>query len=432
MMDQMAHQNEVTTNLLDRATQVSQQAEASEPLLSSQLYDSIRKFSQESSKQLKETTDQLLNRGLMTRNLFDRLKENTGPDATKMQDITSEMLKLGFMPQATEAGERARTSIDQLKNGIEHAAESVLGDDTEALRMAQQELDQLAEQLRNEISQSKGEGSKTNASALAGAQPGAQGETNRLNGGSGQMQGQQLAKNSNQGQQPGEDTKPDGTNPSENREGQPGAGARTSQSAKGDQAPSTDRSGQGLRTPAEQAASDAQQDSNAAGQTPQQGGRDGLARSGSRPRATQRSTRLNNTDGGEGGGSANLNFDRLLNDDAWRQSGPLTGDDFVNWSDRLREVEEMIDQTDLRNEIATARDRAGVMRREFKQDRKKPDWAVVQLQVIQPLTEVRDRLAEELIRRQSREALVPIDRDPVPNRYSDLVRRYYEELGKDK
>jgi hypothetical protein len=141
---------------------------------------------------------------------------------------------------------------------------------------------------------------------------------------------------------------------------------------------------------------------------------------------------LNNTDGGEGGGSANLNFDRLLNDDAWRQSGPLTGDDFVNWSDRLREVEEMIDQTDLRNEIATARDRAGVMRREFKQDRKKPDWAVVQLQVIQPLTEVRDRLAEELIRRQSREALVPIDRDPVPNRYSDLVRRYYEELGKDK
>jgi hypothetical protein len=92
----------------------------------------------------------------------------------------------------------------------------------------------------------------------------------------------------------------------------------------------------------------------------------------------------------------------------------------------------MIDQTDLRNEIATARDRAGVMRREFKQDRKKPDWAVVQLQVIQPLTEVRDRLAEELIRRQSREALVPIDRDPVPNRYSDLVRRYYEELGKDK
>ena len=30
------------------------------------------------------------------------------------------------------------------------------------------------------------------------------------------------------------------------------------------------------------------------------------------------------------------------------------------------------------------------------------------------------------------EALVPLDRDPVPNRYSELVRKYYEELGKDK
>jgi hypothetical protein len=121
-----------------------------------------------------------------------------------------------------------------------------------------------------------------------------------------------------------------------------------------------------------------------------------------------------------------------LSDDAWRQYGPLTGEDFVDWSDRLREVEEMIDQQDLKNEVAAARDRAGTMRRDFKRDRKKPDWAVVQLQVMKPLLEVRDRITDELARRQSREALVPIDRDPVPNRYSDLVRRYYEELGKNK
>jgi hypothetical protein len=54
------------------------------------------------------------------------------------------------------------------------------------------------------------------------------------------------------------------------------------------------------------------------------------------------------------------------------------------------------------------------------------------MQVMQPLTEVRDRIADELSRRESREAMVPLDRDPVPARYSDLVRRYYEELGKDK
>jgi hypothetical protein len=51
---------------------------------------------------------------------------------------------------------------------------------------------------------------------------------------------------------------------------------------------------------------------------------------------------------------------------------------------------------------------------------------------MKPLIEVRDRIADELARRENSDALVPIDRDPVPNRYSDLVRRYYEELGKDK
>jgi hypothetical protein len=72
------------------------------------------------------------------------------------------------------------------------------------------------------------------------------------------------------------------------------------------------------------------------------------------------------------------------------------------------------------------------MRQDFKRDQKKPDWAVVRLQVMAPLLEVRARIADELARRDSNDALAPIDRDPVPSRYSTLVRRYYEELGKDK
>jgi hypothetical protein len=98
----------------------------------------------------------------------------------------------------------------------------------------------------------------------------------------------------------------------------------------------------------------------------------------------------------------------------------------------LRDVEEMIELPDLRNNVATARERARLTRLEYKRDLKKPDWAVVRLQVVKPLVEVRDRITEELARRGSKDALVPIDRDPVPHRYSDLVRRYYEELGKDK
>ncbi len=98
----------------------------------------------------------------------------------------------------------------------------------------------------------------------------------------------------------------------------------------------------------------------------------------------------------------------------------------------MRDVEDMIDQADLRNQVATARDRARALRQQFKRDLKKPDWAVVRLQVMDPLVEVRDRIAEELARREPGDALVPIDRDPVPSRYSELVRKYYEKLGKDK
>src|SRR6185436_13277351 len=53
-LDKLTRQDERMTNLLETATQVSQQAEDSEPLLSRQLYDTLRKFSQDSSKGMKE------------------------------------------------------------------------------------------------------------------------------------------------------------------------------------------------------------------------------------------------------------------------------------------------------------------------------------------------------------------------------------------
>ena len=110
---------------------------------------------------------------------------------------------------------------------------------------------------------------------------------------------------------------------------------------------------------------------------------------------------------------------------------PLTGEGFGPWSDRLREVEELIDIPDLQNRVATARDQARRMRQEFREGQVKPDWAVVELQILQPLVEVRQQLREELMRRESSDDLVPMDRDPVPQRYAEMVRRYYEALGRE-
>jgi hypothetical protein len=113
-------------------------------------------------------------------------------------------------------------------------------------------------------------------------------------------------------------------------------------------------------------------------------------------------------------------------------AAPIEGEGFTDWSDRLREVEEMIEFPDLRNEVASARERARVLRLEARRDQKKPDWAVVELEILKPLVEVRQQVREELRRRSSDEQLAPIDRDPVPERFADLVRRYYEELGRDQ
>jgi hypothetical protein len=142
------------------------------------------------------------------------------------------------------------------------------------------------------------------------------------------------------------------------------------------------------------------------------------------------SARAGGVEGGNARGGLNRDWTDLL--DNRGPAGPITGADFLNWSEELRRVEDWVGDPDLRNELAAARERARGFRQDFKRERKKPDWAVVRLQVMNPLVQVQQQIREELARRESREALVPIDRDPVPSRYSELVRRYYEQLGKDE
>ena len=43
--------------------------------------------------------------------------------------------------------------------------------------------------------------------------------------------------------------------------------------------------------------------------------------------------------------------------------------------------------------------------------------------------QVGQAIAEELARRETSDSLVAIDRDPVPAKYSEVVRKYYERLG---
>jgi hypothetical protein len=353
LLDQVQAQRSGLTNLLEHMRVVSEQAETSEPLLSKELYDTFRKSNQG--------------------NLQDSL------------NLTEELLKRSFLPEASQFEQRARKEIENLKQGVEQAAESVLGDEAEALRMAKSELEQLAEQVEKELAASRAGQGSTNGQQMAerdGSRARSPSEKQ-----AGQQPGDQGQKGQDQQSQNG-----DGQQKSENgQQGQSGQG----QGQQGQQAPSRD------------------------GQTGQ-----------------AQSNQASNQNRRGGGGDGNF-FDRNLNDGSdpngggGGSSGPLRGEEYRNWSERLGNVEEMLDSPDMRRELARIRDRARNMRSEFKRHAIEPRWDLVQTQILKPLTEVRDRVAQELRRHESAEALVPIDRDPVPAKFSELVRRYYEKLGSE-
>jgi hypothetical protein len=95
----------------------------------------------------------------------------------------------------------------------------------------------------------------------------------------------------------------------------------------------------------------------------------------------------------------------------------------------MRDVEELIEEPEWRAEAARIRDRVRGAREEFRRHSKPPDWTKLQDLVAEPIRELRNKIADEVRRRESPDALVPIDRDPVPPQFAEGVRRYYERLG---
>jgi hypothetical protein len=446
LLDQLAQQSQKMTNLMDQMSRVSQDAETSEPLLSKQLYDTLRKASQ-------GNIDQSLQR-------------------------SGDLLKLSFFDQAGQFEQRAHKEIDQVKEGVERAAESVLGDETEALRLARKELDDLSRQLEKEMNQAsenppgtrnQNQNGQQGNSAKGSQQQLAQADQNGQSGGTADQQAQarqgQQGSSAQAGNQYAQQNQPGGQRQSRRGQGQQGQGQQDSQTAQQGQGQNGQQGRQNAQQPgqtpdqngnAQQASNQpgaqpgngqqggqraqAQANANGGGQqqaqaTPQDGQRNqpGARGGRGRQRATltgqpqgQQATASSDAPGGIRNGRADAGGEGGGDN---TQDAPITGEGYADWSDRLRDVEELLDMPDLRGEVAQVRERARALRSEFKKHAKPPQWDVVQTQLAAPLMDVRNRLGEELARRESKDSLVPIDRDPVPQKYSELVRRYYEKLG---
>jgi hypothetical protein len=109
---------------------------------------------------------------------------------------------------------------------------------------------------------------------------------------------------------------------------------------------------------------------------------------------------------------------------------PITGEGYRAFSDRLRDVAELLADPGLRGDASRVLERARAMRAEFKRHSEGPRWELFEAEVVRPLTELHDRVGEELRRlAPEQDRLAPIDRDPVPSRFTDLVRRYYKSLA---
>jgi hypothetical protein len=377
---------------------------------------------------------------VLHRRLYDLLRQQ-GIGGTEQQLRTaSELLQRGFVEQAQAEQAGVGRSLEQLREGVERAANSVLGDEGAESRFAQSELNELARQLRDEkAAHDSGE--------PGGDQPGP-GDPN-------DSPESRLASRDRPGDQPGpgRGATPDESGPpGQSGEGnQPGDGESLStmpgtspSSSPNGQSPSPELAG---NAPAESGPPGEGQPGRAPGSAPgegQPGGQPGNTPGG------QSGEQLSSASGGQAGEGQpgegappppNL-MEQLAealgtsfggSGDAEGQGsggpGPLTGENFAEWADRLRTIESLMEDPELRQRLAQARGRAEEMRRDWQREAAEPQWDLVETGIIRPLEDARAWLKQELARLDDPEVLQPIDRDPVPEKYAESVRKYYEALS---
>ncbi|HBE66880.1 MAG TPA: hypothetical protein DDW52_01895, partial [Planctomycetaceae bacterium] len=438
--DSLQEQSEELKELLDDIKTTVEQAEESEPLLAQKLYDTYRKTRQ--------------------RGVDEQLEYSTS------------LLEQGAEREAEQVARVAQGELEELQEAIEDAAESVLGSEVESLRKAADMLRSASEQLDAEMRSATGGQESTNdpRGASGGSQQQSGSDTQSDESQAGQVEGDQ----SQERQQKQPEESEDGSEQDENRTGQrvrddsQNSEERDSQNAESQQSQSQSsqsQNGQSQSNPSQQngeqqggeqgrRSSESEQPSST-GQTQsgqsQQGTQssqnesqpqDGQqtesgsqqrpgAQAGGQSQPQQSSGDLrngqqqNNQWGGPGGWIDQERLSELLPPD-----GPITGEEFRNWSDSLREVEELVGSSELRWEITQLRQRARELRGEYKRHSREPKWSEVEDMVAGPLRTLARKVSDELLRRVAEKtAVVPVDRDPVPPQFEKSVQQYYENLG---
>jgi hypothetical protein len=315
-------------------------------------------------------------------------------------DTSGQLVDRGFLAKAAEVESSARTNINDLRQRVDRAAESVLGSQAQALRFAQAELDDLAKQVERGLGKegtnsANASGAGTNSASMAEARTNAASSSGgRTNASS--TSGQQANATSQSGEQSNASSQ---------------SGQQGNANAPGGQQESTSPQSSERGDASSQSAAQTQGNSpSGAGNESSPADAQGEAAGGA-DRLRQLVQQIGGAHGAGGSG------------------GPIAGDDFRNWTDRMRDVEQVVDSVELRGRLAMVRERVAAYRADYKSLGRLPAVETVKTQVLQPMTEIRAQLQEDLARLENVRSLVPLDHDPVPDNYSELVRKYYEKLG---
>jgi len=399
LQKQFGQQRDRLNRVVEQTKQMVEQAEQTEPLLSNKLYDTLRDLKDSKPEEALEETEFLAGRGMWS--------------------------------QSQEAEQAARRGIEQLTDGIDKAADSVLGSEAESLQRAKEQLEEATKDLAGEVQAATGEAPSQKSN---GVQPGKPKDPR----GAGNKESEEGSKQ--------DGTKQDGTKQGEGR----GKGAQENPERKssGGSDQKSGEKGSSSDQPAESKSGGAKGEDSKSGEsgsgdskgvesseqsgTSEPASGSGSGTGASSPSDSSRAQQSSKSSLLDGGREQSESEQRVGGGSNRAAARPLTGDDFSKWSDQLRDIEEMLEDPELRNRVAQVRDRARAMRADFKRHGEMPQWDLVKSQLLGEMQALQLRINQEVARLQSDRAMVPVDREPVPEEFDSLVQRYYELLGQER
>ncbi|MFO0999860.1 MAG: hypothetical protein U0936_05965 [Planctomycetaceae bacterium] len=494
LQKEFGEQKDRLNRVVDQTKQMIEQAEQSEPLLSNKLYDTLRELKDSKPEEALEATEFLAGRGMWsqsqeaeqaarkgieqlqkgienaadsvlgseaeslrraqrqledaTQKLASEVKSATGeaadsetenrrPGQSGGESETESGEKPGEESEASEGkngepGKRPGQSGQQQRSGQkgqqgDRAGQKGRSDGEKGMR----EQGQAGEDSKAGDSQEPSEGNQANESEQKGSGGGGQKQNDQKRSGQKGSQGQKGSGQSGEGM-PGDEKSSESSEPQDGQpqdgqpqDGQPQDGQPQDGQPQDGQPQDGQSQGEGAsqgQAPSESGQSDSSGSPQQSNSDQSQSGEPSQNQSGANRNGQRRQSSL--MDGGrESNGGAGANN---------ASARPLTGEEFGEWSDQLRDIEEMLEDPELRNRVAQVRDRARAMRAEFKRHGEMPQWDLVKSQLLGEMQVLQQRINQEVMKLESDRAMVPIDREPVPEEFDSLVQRYYELLSQER